>query len=70
MTYSQIIYELRQSIRVVVHYILIGEMIGFVNRDRFPMVSVLVCIVIHWIRSTMSQDIDYQVVMIHQTTIL
>ena len=35
------------SLEVVVHYILIGWMVGLGYRDGFPMVSALVCMVTH-----------------------
>ena len=40
------------------------------HRDGFPMVSALVCMVIHWIGPTMNHEFFYQIVMIHQTTML
>ena len=45
-------------------------MIGLGYRDEFLMVSVLVCMVTYWIRPMVNYDIDYQIVMIHQTAIL
>ena len=39
------------------HHLLIGGMIGLGYRDGFPMVSALVCMVIHWIRPTVSHDL-------------
>ena len=40
------------------------------HQDEFPIVSALVCMIAHWREAMMNHDIDYQVVMIHQTTIL
>ena len=45
---------LGNPLEVVVHYLLIGGMIGLGYRDGFPMVSALVCLVTHWTR-----PIDY-----------
>ena len=54
----------------LVYYLLIRGITSLGHRDRFPMISVLVCMVIHRTEPTMNHDIDYQVVMIHQTNIL
>ena len=43
-------------LRVVLSYLLIGEIIGFGYRDGFPMVNALVCIT-HWIGPTVSHDL-------------
>ena len=39
------------------HYLLIGGMVSLGNQDGFPMVSVLACMVTHWIRLMRSHDI-------------
>ena len=41
---------LGNPLKVIVHYLLIGRMIGHNCWDEFPMVSALVCLVIHWTR--------------------
>ena len=48
---------LSTSLKVIVHYFLIEEMVGLDHCDEFPMMSALVCMVIHWIRLTMSHDL-------------
>ena len=48
---------LGNPLEVIVHHLLIGGMIGLGYRDRFPMVSALVCMVTHWIRPMMSHDL-------------
>ena len=49
--------DLGNPLEVVVHYLIIEGMIGLGHRDRFPMVSALVCMVTHWIQLTVSHDI-------------
>ena len=44
-------------VKVVVSYLLIGGMTSLGYRDRFPMVSVLTCMVTHWTRPTVSHDL-------------
>ena len=44
-------------LEVVVHHRLIGGMTGLGYRDRFPMVSALVCMVTHWTGPTVSHDL-------------
>ena len=39
------------------HHLLIGWMAGFGNQDGFPMVSALLCIVTHWIGTTVIHDL-------------
>ena len=39
-------------------------------QDGFLMGNALIYIVTHWIRTLVNHNIDYQVVMIHQTTML
>ena len=48
--------DLRNPIKVVVHYILIGRMICLGRRDGVLMVSVVVCMVTHWTWPTMNHD--------------
>ena len=48
---------LRNSLRVVVHQLLIGWMVGLSYWDVLPMVSALVCMVTHWTRPTVSNDL-------------
>ena len=48
---------LGNPLEVVVHYLLIGGMIGLGYRDGFPMVSSLVCLVTHWTRPMVSHDL-------------
>ena len=47
---------LSNPLKVVVHYLLIGGMVGLGYQDGFPMVSALVCMVTYWTRPTMSHD--------------
>ena len=42
---------------IVVHHLLIEGMTILGYRDEFPIVSTLVCMVIHWIEPTMSHDL-------------
>ena len=49
--------DLGNPLEVVVHYLIIEGMIGLGHRDRFPMVSALVCMVTHWIQLTVSHNI-------------
>ena len=49
--------DLGNPLKVVVHYLLIEGMIGLGHRDRFPMVSALVCMVTHRIQLTVSHNI-------------
>ena len=44
-------------------YLLVEEMVGLSHRDRFPMVSVLVCMVTYWIGPKWVMTQGYQVVM-------
>ena len=48
---------LNNPLEVVMHHLLIGGMVGLGYRDGFLMVSALVCMVIHWIRPTVSHDL-------------
>ena len=49
--------DLGNPLEVVVHYLLIGGMASLSHLDGFPMVSVLVHMVTHWIESTVSHDV-------------
>ena len=40
------------------HHLLIGGMVSLGYQDRFPMVSVLVCMVTHWIGPTVSHELS------------
>ena len=44
-------------------YLLVEDMVGLSLRDRFPMVSVLVCMVTYWIGPKWVMTQGYQVVM-------
>ena len=48
---------LGDPLEFVVHHLWIEGMTSLVFRDRFPMVSALVCMVTHWIGPTMSHDL-------------
>ena len=49
--------DLGNPFKVIVHYILIGRMVGLSHQDGFPMMSALMCMVTHWPWLTMSHDI-------------
>ena len=49
--------EIGNPFEVIVYHLLIGGMIGLYHQDGVPMVSALVCMVIHWTRPTISHDI-------------
>ena len=48
---------LGNPLEVVVHHLLIGGMTGLGYRDRFPMVSALVCMIAHWTEPMVSHDL-------------
>ena len=48
---------LGNTLEVVVHHLLIGEMIGLGYWDGFPMVSALMCMVTHWVGPMVSPDL-------------
>ena len=48
---------LGNPLKVVVHHLLIGVMVGLSYLDNLPMVSALVCMVTHWIGPTVSYDL-------------
>ena len=60
--------DLGNSIETIMHYLLIGGMAYHDHRDRFPMVSTLVCMVTYWTRPIVNHDIRLLVVMIHKAT--
>ena len=45
-------------VKVVVHHLQIEGMVGLGYWDGFPMVSVLVCMVTHWIGPTVSHELS------------
>ena len=56
--------DLGNSVKTIVHYLLI-ELIACFNRwDGFPMVSALVCMVTHLTRLTVNHNIRLLIVMI------
>ena len=62
--------DLGNPVEIVMHYLLIGGMTCLNCRDKFPIVSVLVCMVTHWTGRTVNHDIKLSIVMIYQTSIL
>ena len=44
-------------LKIVVHHLLIGVMTSLGYRNEFPIVSVLVCMVTHWIEPMVSRDL-------------
>ena len=48
---------LGNPLEVVVHYLVIGEMVGLGYQDEFPIICALVCMVTHWIDPTVSHDV-------------
>ena len=48
---------LGNSLKVVVHHLLIGRMVGLGYRDEFPMVCAPVCMVIRWTRLMVSHNL-------------
>ena len=48
---------LGNPLEVVVHHLLIRGMVGLSYWDVLPMVSALVCMVTHWTRPTVSNDL-------------
>ena len=43
------------------HHLLIEEMVGLGHRDEVPMVSVLMCMVTHWIGPMVSHNVRLSV---------
>ena len=56
LVYNQFI-SLGNPLEVVVYHLLIGGMVGLSYWDGLPMVSVLVCMITHWTRPTVSHDL-------------
>ena len=48
---------LGNTLKVVVHHLLIGGITSLGYRDGFPMVSALVCMVTHWTRPMVSHEL-------------
>ena len=61
--------DLGNLLEILVHYLLIEGMVCLSHRDRFPMVSTLVCMVTHWIRLIVNYDVRLLIVLIHHDTI-
>ena len=57
---------LGNPLKVVVHYLLIGEITSLGYRDEFPMVSALVCMVTHWTRPMVSHEL--RILLSHDLT--
>ena len=55
--------NLGNLLEVIVHCFLIGGVNCLGHQDEVLMVSVLVCMAIHWTRHMISHDISYRVVM-------
>ena len=49
--------DLGNPFKVVVHHLLIGGIASLEHQDRVPIVSVLVCMVTHWVEPMVSHDI-------------
>ena len=49
--------DLGNSFKVIVSYLLMGRIVGLGHRDEIPIMSALVCMVIHCIGLTISHDI-------------
>ena len=48
---------LGNPLKVVVHHLLTGGMVGFGYRDEFSIVSALVCMVAHWTMPMVSYNL-------------
>ena len=57
--------DLGNSIKTIMHHLLIGGMAYHDHWDGFPIVSTLVCMVTYWTRPIVNHDIRLLVVMIH-----
>ena len=57
--------ELNNPYEALVHHLLIGRMVGLGYKNRFLMVSVIVCMIIYWKEPTVNHNIDYRVITIH-----
>ena len=62
--------DLANPVEIVMHYLLIRWKTCLSHQDEFLMVSVLVCMVTHWIRLAINHNVRLSIVMIHQATIL
>ena len=62
--------DLGNPIKTIMHYLLIRGVTYFGHRDGFPMTSALLYMITHWIKPMINHYISYQIVTIHQTTIL
>ena len=56
--------------KTIVHYLLIEGMTCFGRQNGFPMMSALVCIVIHWTEPMMNHNVRLSIIVIRQMTIL
>ena len=56
LVYSQFV-GLGNSLKAIVHHVLIDMMTSLSYWDRFPMVSALVCMIIHWTRPIVSHNL-------------
>ena len=65
MSSSQSVHGYDNPLETLVHYLLIGGMTCHGHQDGFTMVSLVVCMITHWIELMMNHDIYYQVVIIH-----
>ena len=55
--------ELDNLLEVVMHHLLIGEITYLDHQDGLPMVTLLMSMVTQWIKTMVSHDISYRVVM-------
>ena len=62
--------DLDNLVKTVMYNLLIGRMTCLGHWDEFPMVSILVCMVTHWIGPMVNHDIRLSIVMIYQFIIL
>ena len=69
MVHNQFI-NLGNPIGIVVHYLQIEGMTYLNYQDSFPMMSIVVCMITYWTRLMVNYDINYQVIIIHEVTIL
>ena len=45
-------------VKTVVHYLIIEGMTCLSCRDKFPLVSALMCMIIHWTRSIVNHNVS------------
>lgn len=62
--------DLSNSFEFTMLCLLIIRMISLSFRDKFPMMSTIMYMVAHFIRSTINHNIDFRIVVIYQTIIL